>query len=137
MAADKTSWHERSRSLDIRTKAFINGNYTESASGQTFDSINPGTGKLLARVSSGDTEDINRAVSAARAAFRKGVWSNLAPSKRQTILKRFADLIRSHPEGLARWKTLDMGKPISVSLNVDIPSAARCIEWYAEAIDKI
>ena len=70
MAADKTSWHERARSLDIRTKAFINGNYTDCASGQTFDSINPGTGKLLARVSSGDTEDINRAVSAARAAFR-------------------------------------------------------------------
>ena len=61
---------------------------------QTFDSINPGTGKLLARVASGDTEDINRAVTAARAAFRKGVWSNLAPNKRQKILKRFAELIR-------------------------------------------
>jgi hypothetical protein len=42
MAADKTSWHERARSLDIRTNAFINGNYSDCASGQTFDSINPG-----------------------------------------------------------------------------------------------
>ena len=107
------------------------------ASGQTFDSINPGTGKLLARVSSGDTEDINRAVSAARAAFRKGVWSNLAPNQRQKILKRFAELIRQYGEELALLDTLDMGKPISVALNVDIPSSARCIEWYAEAIDKI
>ncbi|HEY2400856.1 MAG TPA: aldehyde dehydrogenase [Steroidobacteraceae bacterium] len=137
MAAEKTSWHERARSLDIRTKVFINGSYTESASGQTFDSINPGTGKLLARVSSGDTEDINRAVSAARTAFRKGVWSNLAPNQRQKILKRFAELIRQHGEELALLDTLDMGKPISVALNVDIPSSARCIEWYAEAIDKI
>ena len=137
MAAEKTSWHERARSLDIRTKVFINGNYTESASGQTFDSINPGTGKLLARVSSGDTEDINRAVSAARAAFRKGVWSNLAPNQRQKILKRFAELIHQHGEELALLDTLDMGKPISVALNVDIPASARCIEWYAEAIDKI
>jgi 4-guanidinobutyraldehyde dehydrogenase / NAD-dependent aldehyde dehydrogenase len=137
MAAEKTSWHERARSLDIRTKAFINGNYMESASGQTFDSINPGTGKLLARVSSGDTEDINRAVSAARAAFRKGVWSNLAPNQRQKVLKRFAELIRQHGEELALLDTLDMGKPISVALNVDIPASARCIEWYAEAIDKI
>jgi 4-guanidinobutyraldehyde dehydrogenase / NAD-dependent aldehyde dehydrogenase len=135
--SEKISWHDRARSLDIRTKAFINGNYADAASGQTFDSVNPGTGKLLARVASGDTEDINRAVSAARAAFRKGVWSNLAPSKRQTILKRFAELIRENGEELALLETLDMGKPISVSLNVDIPSAARCIEWYAEAIDKI
>jgi len=135
--SDKISWHDRARSLDIRTKAFINGNYADAASGQTFDSVNPGTGKLLARVASGDVEDINRAVSAARAAFRKGVWSNLAPSKRQKILKRFADLIRENGEELALLETLDMGKPINVSLNVDIPSAARCIEWYAEAIDKI
>jgi 4-guanidinobutyraldehyde dehydrogenase / NAD-dependent aldehyde dehydrogenase len=137
MSAEKISWHDRARGLDIRTKAFINGNYTDAASGQTFDSVNPGTGKLLARVASGDTEDINRAVAAARAAFRKGVWSNLAPNQRQVILKRFADLIRQHGEELALLETLDMGKPISVSLNVDIPSAARCIEWYAEAIDKI
>jgi len=67
------SWHERARTLDIRTKAFINGNYVESASGATFDSINPGTGKLLARVAAGDTEDVNLAVAAARSAFRKGV----------------------------------------------------------------
>src|SRR5579864_5461826 len=92
------SWHERSRSLDIRTKAFINGNYVDAASGATFDTINPGTGKLLARVAAGDTEDIDRAVSAARATFRKGVWSNLAPVKRKQILQRFADLIRKHGE---------------------------------------
>jgi len=131
------AWHERARTLDIRTKAFINGNYVDAASGATFDSVNPGTGKLLARVAAGDSEDIDRAVKSARAAFRKGVWSNLAPGKRQKVLKRFADLIRKHAEELALLETLDMGKPISVSLGVDIPAAARCIEWYAEAIDKI
>src|SRR5882762_5859388 len=134
---DKISWHDRARSLDIRTKAFINGNYADAASGQTFDSINPGTGKLLARVASGDTEDVNRAVAAARTAFRKGVWANQAPKDRQQVLKRFAELIRANGEELALLETLDMGKPIGVSLNVDIPAAARCIEWYAEAIDKI
>src|SRR6266566_5988868 len=131
------SWHERARTLDIRTKAFINGNYVESASGATFDSVNPGTGKLLARVAAGDAEDVNRAVAAARAAFRKGVWANQAPKDRQRVLKRFAELIRANGEELALLETLDMGKPIGVSLNVDIPAAARCIEWYAEAIDKI
>jgi 4-guanidinobutyraldehyde dehydrogenase / NAD-dependent aldehyde dehydrogenase len=135
--AEAISWHERARTLDIRTKAFINGNYVDAASGATFDSVNPGTGKLLARVASGDTEDINLAVSAARAAFRKGTWANLAPKERQKVLKRFAELIRTHGEELALLETLDMGKPISVSLSSDIPGAARCIEWYAEAIDKI
>src|SRR5262249_12146781 len=109
---ESVSWHERARALDIRTKAFINGNYVESASGATFDSINPGTGKLLARVASGDTEDVNRAVSAARASFRKGTWSNLAPKERQKVLKRFAELILSNGEELALLETLDMGKPI-------------------------
>src|ERR1700736_177756 len=135
--SETISVHERARTLDIRTKAFINGNYVDSASGATFDSINPGTGKLLARVASGDTEDVNRAVAAARTAFRKGVWANQAPKDRQKVLKRFAELIRANGEELALLETLDMGKPIGVSLNVDIPSAARCIEWYAEAIDKI
>jgi acyl-CoA reductase-like NAD-dependent aldehyde dehydrogenase len=139
MAADPPtiSWHERAKALEIRTRAFINGNYVDSASGATFDSINPATGKLLARVASCDTEDVNRAVSAARAVFRKGSWANLAPKERQTRLKRFAELIRANREELALLETLDMGKPISVSLNSDIPGAARCIEWYAEAVDKI
>ncbi|HET9388099.1 MAG TPA: aldehyde dehydrogenase [Steroidobacteraceae bacterium] len=131
------SWHERARSLDIRTKAFINGNYVDAASGATFDTVNPGTGKLLARVAAGDVEDVDRAVAAARAVFRKGAWANLAPAKRKQVLKRFAELILKNAEELALLETLDMGKPIGVSLNVDIPSAARCIEWYAEAIDKI
>src|ERR1700760_667502 len=95
------SWHERARTLDIRTKAFINGNYVDAASGSTFDSVNPGTGKLLARVAAGDTEDINRAVAGARAVFRKGSWSNLPPKERQKVLKRFAEAILAHGEELA------------------------------------
>ena len=105
--------------------------------GPHFDSINPATGKLLARVAAGDKEDINRAVTSARAAFRKGSWSNLAPAKRKRILLRFAELIREHTEELALLETLNMGKPIADSLKIDIPGAARCIQWYAEAIDKV
>ena len=53
------------------------------------------------------------------------------------MLLRFAELIRKHREELALLETLDMGKPISDSLKVDIPAAASCIAWYAEAIDKV
>jgi acyl-CoA reductase-like NAD-dependent aldehyde dehydrogenase len=132
-----TSWHERARTLKFRTQAFIDGRYVDAASGATFDSINPGTGKLLARVAAGDEEDINRAAAAARTAFRKGVWAQLAPAKRKKILLRFADAILAHTEELALLETLDMGKPITDSLKVDVPAVARCLQWYAEAIDKV
>src|SRR5436853_7738462 len=131
------SWHERARRLGFRARAFIAGRYVAAASGATFDTINPGTGKLLARVAAGDREDINRAVAAARAAFRKGVWSQTAPAKRKKILLRFAEAVLAHTEELALLETLDMGKPISDSLKIDIPGAARCLQWYAEAIDKV
>src|SRR6516225_7570220 len=135
--ADSVSWHERARRLEFRTQAFIDGRYVDAASGATFDCINPATGKLLARVAAGDSEDINRAVTSARAAFRKGGWANLAPAKRKKVLLRFAELFREHAEELALLETLDMGKPISDSFRIDIPGAARCIQWYAEAIDKV
>src|SRR6202047_299948 len=134
---ESISWHDRARTLEFRTQAFIDGRYLDAASGATFDSVNPATGKLLARVAAGGEEDINRAVTSARAAFRKGSWSNLAPAKRKRIMQRFAETIREHTEELALLETLDTGKPIADSLKLDIPGAARCIQWYAEAIDKV
>jgi acyl-CoA reductase-like NAD-dependent aldehyde dehydrogenase len=134
---EPVSWHDRARMLEFRTQAFIDGRYIDAASGATFDSINPATGKLLARVAAGDAEDINRAVTAARAAFRKASWASLPPAKRKKVLLRFADKILEHTEELALLETLDMGKPITDSLKIDIPGAARCIQWYAEAIDKV
>jgi acyl-CoA reductase-like NAD-dependent aldehyde dehydrogenase len=135
--AESISWHDRARTLEFRTQAFIDGRYRDAASGATFDCINPATGKLLARVAAGDQEDIDRAVTSARAAFRKGVWANLAPAKRKKVLLRVAETILEHAEELALLETLDVGKPIADSLKIDIPGAARCIQWYAEAIDKV
>jgi acyl-CoA reductase-like NAD-dependent aldehyde dehydrogenase len=131
------SWHERARSLSFRTQAFIDGRYVDAASGATFDTVNPATGQVLARIAAGDGEDVDRAVAAARSAFRKGVWAQLPPAKRKKILLRFAEAVLANREELALLETLDMGKPISDSLKVDIPAVARCLQWYAEAIDKV
>src|ERR1700746_607791 len=122
--AESVSWHERARRLEFRTQAFIDGRYVGAGSGATFDCINPAPGKLLARVAAGDTEDIERAVISARATFRKGSWSQLAPAKRKKVLLRFADLIREHGEELALLETLGVGNPITDSLKIDIPAAA-------------
>ena len=63
---DPVSWHERARGIQFRTQAFIDGRYQDAASGETFDSINPATGKLLARVAACGEEDINQAVISAQ-----------------------------------------------------------------------
>ncbi|WP_342243302.1 aldehyde dehydrogenase [Pseudomonas sp. OTU5201] len=133
----RADWEQRAKSVQIETRAFIHGEYTNAVSGETFDCISPVDGRLLGKVASCDLADAELAVKDARAVFESGVWSRLAPVKRKEVMIRFADLIDAHAEELALLETLDMGKPISDSLSVDVPSASRAIRWSGEAIDKI
>jgi acyl-CoA reductase-like NAD-dependent aldehyde dehydrogenase len=137
MPTSVTDWHARARSLAIQSQAYIDGRYVPAASGETFDCVSPIDGRLLARVAATDVADADRAVAAARRAFEAGVWSRQPPRERKRVLLRFAELILQHRDELALLETLDMGKPIADSLAVDIPATARCIAWYAEAVDKI
>ncbi len=123
--------------LTIRAQAFIDGSYVDAASGETFDCISPGTGRVIAEVAACDTEDVDRAVAGAKRAFESGVWSRLEPKKRKRVLVRFSELVREHRDELALLETLDMGKPIRDARNVDVPLAAECIAYYGEAIDKV
>ena len=123
--------------LSIRSQAFVDGAYVDAMSGETFDCVNPATGRTIASVAACDADDVDRAVRGARAAFESGVWSRIAPKKRKRVLVRFAELIREHRDELALLETLDMGKPIRDSRAVDVPLAAECIAYYGEAIDKV
>ncbi len=134
---DSISWHDRAKSLSLCTQAFIGGRYVDSISGATFARVNPANGQPLARVAAADTRDIDAAVAAARAAFDSGSWSREKPAARKKVLQKFAELILANQEELALLETLDTGKPIRDSLSVDVPATARCIQWYAEAVDKI
>ncbi|HEX7741014.1 MAG TPA: aldehyde dehydrogenase family protein, partial [Sphingobium sp.] len=131
------SWSAAAEKLDLRYRAFIDGQRVEAADGARFDTINPATGKVLASVAACGVEDVNRAVSAARAVFEKGSWSRMAPNERGRRLVRFADLMEQHRDELALLETIDVGKPISDSLNVDLPLTIGCARWYGEAVDKI
>ncbi len=82
-------------------RMLIDGKWVAAASGKTFESINPSTGEVLAKVAEGDAEDINRAVEAARRAF-DGPWSKFKPYERQELLLKLADLVEKHFEELAR-----------------------------------
>lgn len=138
MSALKLSdWQQQAQNLHIERRAFIQGAYVEAIASGSFECISPIDGRLLAHVASCDAVDADRAVSAAQAAFESGVWAKQSPSKRKAILIRLAELIEEHRGELALLETLDMGKPITDALKVDIPAAARSLRWTAEAIDKI
>lgn len=136
-AATLYDWQQRARQLDFRNQAFIDGKFVAAASGKTFDCINPADGTVLTAVAECGEEDVNRAVTAARKAFERGEWRDMAPRARKLVMLRFADLIDSHSDEIALLESLDVGKPIRDSTVIDAPGAARCIRWYAEAIDKI
>ena len=133
----RADWEARAKDLKIEGRAFVNGEYSNAASGETFDCLSPVDGRFLAKVASCDLADAEQAVKVARNAFDSGAWSRLAPAKRKQTMIRFADLLLENAEELALLETLDMGKPISDSLHIDVASAANSLRWSAEAIDKI
>jgi len=130
-------FHQAAKELSFETRAFIDGKYVNAASGKTFATINPATGLELAQVASCGAEDVDRAVSAARRVFEAGDWSRMAPRERKKILLKFADLIEANLEELALLETLDCGKPINDSREVDLPDTIETLRWHAEAIDKL
>src|SRR5713101_1319067 len=127
---------ERFVSAPVR-KMLIDGKWVEAASGKTFETLNPATGQVLARVAEGDKEDVERAVRAARRTFDDGKWARMNPSERQRLLLRIADLSEANGDELAQLETLDNGKPFTESRHVDIPAAAATFRYYAGWVSKI
>ncbi|MGI9606946.1 MAG: aldehyde dehydrogenase [Acidimicrobiales bacterium] len=123
-------------SLHLPTKAMIGGRPAEAASGKTFATINPATGEEIAQVADCGAEDVDRAVAAARAAF-DGPWGRMSPGDRKRLLLRFATLIESHATELATIETIEGGKPIDDTANIDLVETIDVIRWHAEAADKL
>ncbi len=135
--SNTSNWKKLSNEIKLDGRAFINGKRVAAANGALFDCISPINGQKIAEIARGDAADINLAVSAARAAFEDGRWAHKTPKERKLIMVRFSELLLANAETLALMETLDMGKPVNYSLNVDVNSAANCIRWFGEAIDKI
>ena len=123
--------------LRLDGRAFINGARVGASSGIVFDCISPVDGRVIAQTARCAAVDIDIAVAAARAAFEDRRWSGIAPAARKRVMIKFADLVSQHGDELAMMETLDMGKPIQYAKSVDVNSAANCIRWYGEAVDKI
>ncbi|RWP20905.1 aldehyde dehydrogenase family protein, partial [Mesorhizobium sp.] len=131
------NWHQRAEQAHLPTRAFIGGAHVDAVSGETFDCVYPGNGRIIAKVAACGEADVDAAVISARKAFESGAWCRAAPAERKKVLLRFSELLLQNREELGLLETLNVGKPIANSTNGDIPSAANCIAWYAEAIDKV
>ncbi|WP_369394048.1 aldehyde dehydrogenase [Streptomyces sp. CG1] len=129
-------WRTAADKLVFDTRPFIDGAFTDATSGEVFPSTSPRDGRVLAEVQAASAEDVDRAVRSARTAFEDGRWRGLAPKARKRILLRWAELILANAEELALLDTLEMGKPITESLRVDVAKTAETIAWYAETVDK-
>ena len=133
----RAEWEAKAAALSIRTQAFIDGAYVDAASGKTFGCVSPMDGRCRARIAECEAEDVNRAVTASRRAFEAGVWSQTSPVHRKKTLQKFALLLEKHAEELALLESMDMGKPVADALAIDVAASVRCLNWTAEAIDKI
>jgi acyl-CoA reductase-like NAD-dependent aldehyde dehydrogenase len=118
-------------------KLLIAGKWVAAKSGKTFETINPANEEVLALIAEGDKEDIDEAVKAARKAFEDGKWPRMNPHQRTRLLLKVADLIEQHGEELAELETLDNGKTIFESKNIDIPISAEVFRYYAGWATKI
>ena len=118
-------------------RALINGRLVDARSGRVFEKKSPIDGHVIAQVARCERADVDAAVASGRAAFEVGHWRRAEPRERKRVLLRFAELIRADLERLAMLETLDVGKPIQNSLDVDVPKAAECIAYYGEFADKL
>ncbi|GLY11873.1 aldehyde dehydrogenase family protein [Pseudobacillus badius] len=112
-------------------KLFINGEFVESTSSRTFETVNPATGEVLTTVYEAGEKDIDFAVKAAKKAFEEGPWSRMSAAEKAKLLFKLADLIEENKEEFAQLDTLDNGKPISECRTVDIPGTFEMFRYFA------
>ncbi len=124
--------------VDIKSSygLFVNGEFTDPTGGHSFKTVSPATEEVLAEVAEASAEDVDRAVKAARRAYTK-VWSTMSGRERAKYLFRIARIIQERSRELAVLESLDNGKPIRESRDVDVPLVASWFFYYAGWADKL
>ena len=132
------SWFERIKKIDKEVYNFIDGCPVPIlGKGESITKRSSRDNSLLYKFSAGSGDDVERAVSNARVSFKDGRWSELSIAQRKSVINKLADLIEINREELALYECLDVGKPISVALNGDIPMAVSALRECAENADKL
>src|SRR5437588_3424775 len=122
---------------DVRTyQMYVNGEWVESKSGKTFPVYDPSTEEVIVQVPDANSEDVNRAVAAAKAAFEDGPWASTTAQERGRVLFRLAEKIRQNAATLAELECRNTGKPI-VEAEFDIGDVSTCFEYYGGLATKL
>lgn len=130
----KLSWAKEW--LKQTKKLYINGEWLDSASGETIETINPSNGEVIGQFQSATKADIDQAVAAARQAFDHGPWREVTRKDRAKTLRKISELIKQHQAELATLESLDNGKLYTESFNDDVQEAFDLFEYYAGWTDK-
>lgn len=115
----------------MTAQMLIDGEWTESSGGGTFETVDPATGEVLDLVPEGTAADVEAAVAAAAKAFESSQWAAMMPTARARLLWRIADLIEEHADELARLETRDQGQPFAISSTISVPNAVEHFRYYA------
>ncbi|HVC40306.1 MAG TPA: gamma-aminobutyraldehyde dehydrogenase [Candidatus Dormibacteraeota bacterium] len=115
-----------------RSKIFIGGEWVESSGAEIEDVFNPATGEVIAHAAKGSSEDVERAVVAARRAFDGG-WGEATPRARSEALLRLADRLEDHGAEIAQLESANVGKPISLVVNEEVPPMVDALRFFAGA----
>lgn len=122
--------------LKMKYDLFIGGKFVKPTSGKYFDTINPASGEVLASIAQAESKDVDKAVKSARKAYKE-VWSKLSGKERSKYLFRIARLLQERAREFSVIETLDSGKTIRESRDIDIPLAANHFFYYAGWADKL
>jgi len=123
--------------LSLPLNAYINGKFGVPKAGKTMDTINPATGESLGQMAACDSTDVDYTVTKAREAFDRGDWSRMHPSERKRVIIQLTKLMLRHRHELAVIESLESGKPIRECQLTDLPETIHCLQWHAEATDKL
>ena len=113
---------------------FIDGKWQEAINKETYEVINPATEEILGNASKASSADVQKALKSAKEGLE--IWKNTLPWERSNIIRKIADLIRLKKDTLAKWITLEVGKPLAESL-AEVGGAADIFEWNAEETKRI
>jgi len=113
---------------------FIEGKWQKSSSGETYEVVNPATQEILGKASKATEVDVNKALKSAEKGLQ--IWRNTQPWERSKIIRKIADLMRERTNVLAKWLTLEVGKPLSEAAG-EVGAAADIFEWNSEETKRI
>ena len=130
-------WCRKSESLQIEGRSYIGGRHVSANDQRVFDCISAVDGQIRGQIARCSAPDVDAAVAAARHAFVDSGWATLDPASRKTILLDWVSLIQENAADIALLESVEVGKPINDTLNVDVPGCIAALAYYAEYADKL